>query len=84
MSEQEKEMSNDEILKRITAHQEAIKKLKKDLKPATALPTATLAETNADLLSQRKAAFAKKKEKEDAIKAALVIAEQQKKTGSRK
>lgn len=74
-----KEMTNDEILNRITAHQESIKKLKKQLKPATPLPEAPLHQVNSDLIDQRKAAFAKKREKEDAIKAALVIADQQKK-----
>lgn len=75
----EKELTNDEILKRISMHQEAIKKLKRDLKPATPLPEAPLHQVNSDLLDQRKAAFAKKKEKDDAIRAALLIAKKDKK-----
>ena len=77
MSE-ETEMSNDEILKRISAHQEAIKKLKTQLKPAKPLPEASLAQSNSDLLKQREAAFKKRKEEEDAVRAALLIVKDKK------
>lgn len=76
--EQYKEMPNDEILKRISMHHEAIKKLQKQLKPAEPVPVATLAESNKDLRAQRDAAFKKKQEEQEAIQAALVIARENK------
>ena len=76
------EMSNEELLAKISAHNEAAKALKKFIKPTQAQPTATLVQSNATLLDQRNAAFMKKQNEKKAIEAALIIAEQNKK-GSR-
>lgn len=72
------DMSNGELLAKISAHQEAIKALKKFIKPATAAPTATLAESNASMLERRNAKFKQAAEEKEAITAALVIAKQTK------
>lgn len=73
------EMSNEELLAQISAHNEAVKALKKFIKPTKAQPTATLVQSNATLLDQRNAAFQKKQNEKKAIEAALIIAEQNKK-----
>lgn len=72
------DMTNEELLTKISAYQEGIKALKKFIKPTKAAPIATLVESNKDMRTRRAAEFAKKQEEKDAITAALVIVGQNK------